>query len=70
MIQLALPEAEATRMTMDEWWAMADGRCMVDDGQTMRFYTVPLRACNSNSPNSERLEEAVRPSTHDAFSPH
>ena len=28
----ALPEVDATRMTMDAWWMVTDGRCMVDDG--------------------------------------
>ena len=31
-LQPILPETTTTRMTMDAWWMVTDGRCMVDDG--------------------------------------
>ncbi len=41
----ALPEVDATRMTMDAWWMVTDGRCMVDEGRRCVLHRLSPSEC-------------------------
>ena len=48
-------------MTMDTWWMVTDGRCMVDGGRADdAFYTVPLKAVARFGKSGHRMNASMK----------